>query len=150
MLQKAGIVIVFKGIYLVVEAEGDLHLHLVFRLVLAVPSLSFRFEIAHGRELLLRGDFLDIIRDPVLVEMLRLWGYTVEGSVFGTPDDLATYLEDRDAQYTETGYVYISIGATDGDYDTAPVRCYLSTDCEHILLVTGGTDMTVSSVWWAD
>ena len=85
-----------------------------------------------------------------LVEMLRLWGYTVEGSVFGTPDDLATYLEDRDAQYTETGYVYISIGATDGDYDTAPVRCYLSTDCEHILLVTGGTDMTVSSVWWAD
>ena len=70
MLQMAGVVVVFQQLDPIGKTAGDLHLHLVFRLVLTVTALAAGLPVLHAGQSLLAGQLFYIVGDTVFVAEL--------------------------------------------------------------------------------
>ena len=77
MLEPRGIVVVFKAVDAVREAQGGGDAHLVLGLVLAVAALALGLpELRHGERLFAR-DFVDIIQNAIGIAVIRLDEFSV-------------------------------------------------------------------------
>ena len=74
MLQPAGVVVVFQTLHGVGECERHIHLDLIVRLVGAVAAGGGAAAEMHRRQGLIPHQFVGIVGDAMLVQILKLFG----------------------------------------------------------------------------